>query len=68
MGPRNERQAIVVIESLRDVLPKGVASATRRDTPPAAVVRIRPEEITHRSFMWDLLHPVDRPHMVKSIN
>ena len=68
MGPCNERQAIVMIKRLRDVLPKCVASSTRGDAPPAAVIRIRPEEIAHRSFMWDLLHPVDRPNMVKSVN
>ena len=59
MGPRNQRQAIVVVESLRDVLPEGVACATRGDAPSTTVVRIRPEEITHRTLMWDLLHPVD---------
>lgn len=68
MGPCNEREAVVVIESLRDILSKCVASATRRDTPATTVIRIGPEEITHRSFVRDLLHPVDRPHMVKSIN
>lgn len=68
MGPCNECQAVVMIESLRDILPKGVASATRRDAPPATVIRIRPEEIAHRSLVWNLLYPVDRPHMVKSIN
>lgn len=68
MSPRDERQAVVVIERLRDVLAKCVASATGRYTPPTAVVRIRPEEITHRSFMRNLLHPVDRPDMVESIN
>ena len=68
MGPRNERQTVVVIESLRNVLSECIAGAARRDTPPTTVIRIRPEEIAHWSFVWDLLHPVDRPHMVKSVN
>ena len=68
MSPCDERQAVVVVESLRNVLAECVASATGRYSPPTAVVRIRPEEIAHGSFMRNLLHPVDRPDMVESVN
>ena len=68
MAPRNECQTVVMVKGFCDVLSKCVANITRRDTPSTAVVRIRPEEIAHRSFVWDLLHSVDRPHMVESIN
>lgn len=34
----------------------------------APVVGIGPQEITHRSFVWHLLHTLDGTNMVKSVN
>lgn len=45
--PRHQLQAVVVVELLADVLPKGVARTPRRDAPPAAVVRVRPQQVAH---------------------
>jgi len=42
MCSRDEGEAVVVVERLGDVLPKGVARSSRRDAPPAAVVRVGP--------------------------
>ena len=42
VGARDECKAIVVVESLADVLAERVASAAWRDTPAAAIVGIRP--------------------------
>jgi hypothetical protein len=42
MRPRDRIQPIGVVELLRNVLSKRVASASWRDTPAASVIRIRP--------------------------
>jgi hypothetical protein len=64
MGPRDERQPVVVVERLTDILPKRITSSSRRDTPTASVVGVRPEEIAHRSFVGYLLDAVDRANVV----
>lgn len=68
MRTSNKRQPIVVVKSLRYILPECVSSTSGRDTPSATVVGIRPEKITHRSFMRDFLHPVNRSNMVEGID
>lgn len=40
MGTSDESQAIVMVESFRNVLAKGVASATRRYSPSTAVIGV----------------------------
>ncbi len=47
MRSADECEAIIVVEVLRDILPKRVACPTRRDAPPCPVVRIWPEQVTH---------------------
>lgn len=51
MGTGHKREAVGVIEGLRDVLAEGVASASGRDAPAAAVVGIRPQQVTHGT-LW----------------
>ena len=58
---------IGVVELLADVLAKGVAGATGRDAPAAAVVRVRPEQVTHGSLMRNFLPTVKRAHIVKGV-
>ena len=43
MGTGNSRQVIGVIELLGDVLTEAVAGTTGRDTPTAALIRVRPK-------------------------
>jgi hypothetical protein len=47
----NQGGAVGVVECLRDVLAKGIAGAARRDSPALAIVRVRPEEIAHRTLV-----------------
>jgi hypothetical protein len=68
MSSRNQRQTIVVIKSLRDVLAKRIPRSSRRYTPSASVIRVRPEEITHRPFVWDLLYAVERSDVIEGID
>ncbi len=49
-------------------LAKGVASTSRRNAPATAIIRIRPQEITHGTLMWHLLHSVQVTNVVKRIN
>ena len=40
MGSRNERESVILVEGLRNVLAKSVASAAGRYSPSAAVVGV----------------------------
>ena len=68
MRPRNQRQTIVVVKRLTDVLTERVTCATRRYAPATSVVGIRPQEVTHRSFMRYLLHTINAPYVVKGVD
>lgn len=47
VGTGYQCEAVGVVECLGDVLAKGVAGSTRRDAPATAVVRVRPQQVTH---------------------
>ena len=68
MSSCNQRQAVRVIERLRDVLAKGVASSARRDAPAAAVIWIRPQQVTHGPFMGHLLQSIQSANVVQRVN
>lgn len=68
MSPGNQRQAIVVVERLRDVLAKRVAGTTGRDSPTAAIVGVRPEQIAHGSLVGNLLDPVESTNVVECVD
>jgi hypothetical protein len=68
MRSRHEGQAVIVIKSLGDVLAKGVAGASRGDSPAAAVVRVGPEEVAHRSLVRDLLDAVDGADVIEGVD
>jgi hypothetical protein len=68
MRPRNQRQAVVMVEGLRNILAERVAGAAGRYPPPAAVIGVGPEEVAHRALVRDLLHTVDRPDVVQGID
>mmetsp|Transcript_16912 Transcript_16912/g.34253 ORF Transcript_16912/g.34253 Transcript_16912/m.34253 type:complete len:228 (-) Transcript_16912:248-931(-) len=55
VGAGDKLEAVVVVELFRDVLTEGVPRPTRRDAPPATIVRVRPHHVTHRPLMGDLL-------------
>ena len=60
---RDELEAVRVVKLLRDVVAKGVAGATRRDTPALAVVRIAPQEVAHGALVRDLRGVTDKAVM-----
>ena len=47
MRARDERESVGVVERLRDVLAKRVASPARGNAPAAPVVGVRPQQVTH---------------------
>ena len=47
MGSGDQCEAVGVVEGLGDVLSEGVSSTTRGDAPAAAVIRVRPQQVTH---------------------
>lgn len=68
MRPRYQRKPVVVVERLRDVLPKRVAGATRRYAPAAAVVGVGPEQIAHGAFVGDFLYAVQSADVVEGVD
>ena len=51
MGAGHQREAVGVVEGLRDVLSEGVAGAPGGDAPTAAVIRVRPQQVTHGTLV-----------------
>ena len=68
MCASHQRQTIVVVERLGDVLPERVTRAARRNAPPAAVVRVRPQQVAHGALVRDLLHAVDAADVVERVD
>lgn len=68
MGSGNKGQAVVVVEGLGNILAKGVAGATGRDTPAAAIVGVGPQQVAHGALVWHLLDPVERPNVVERVD
>lgn len=51
MGPGHQGEAVGMVEGFGDVLSEGVAGASGRNAPPTAVVRVRPQQVTHGA-LW----------------
>lgn len=64
----NQSQAVIVIKCFGNVLSKGVTSTARRDAPAAPVIGVRPQQITHGSFVGDFLDSIQGPNLIKGIN
>lgn len=47
MSARNQRQSIRMIKSFRYILSKRITSTTRRYSPTAAIVGVRPKQVAH---------------------
>lgn len=50
MSAGDESESVAVVERFRNVLTEGVSSTTWRDAPATAVIRVRPEQVTHRTL------------------
>jgi hypothetical protein len=62
------RKQTVLTESLADILSERVSSTSRADSPSTTVIRVRPEKIAHRSFMRNLLNPINSSDMVERVD
>lgn len=68
MSPCNERQTVVVIESLRNILAERIAGTTGRYPPAAAVIGVGPEQIAHGSFVGNFLYAVQSTNVVERVD
>jgi hypothetical protein len=68
MGSCYQGETVVVVERFGDVLPKGVASTTRRDSPSAPVIWVRPEQVAHWSLVGYFLNTVEGADVVQRVN
>lgn len=68
MGARNERETVVVVERLRDVLAERVSGTSGRNSPAAPVVGVGPEQVAHGTLVRHLLYPVQRANVVQRVN
>ena len=65
--PGDHLQPVAVVELLGDVLTKRVTRAPGRDTPAAPVVRVGPQQVTHRSLVRHLLRPRELPNVLQRV-
>lgn len=68
MSSRHQRQAVVVVERLRDILTERVTGTTGRYSPTAPVIGVGPKKITHRSFVRYFLDTVKCPDVVERVD
>lgn len=66
--PGDQLYAVVGVELRRHVLAERVAGTAWADAPPAALVRVTPEKVAHRTLVWNLLEPVKRSNVVQRID
>ena len=57
VGSGDQGQAVGVVEGLRYVLAEGVPGPSGRDSPASAVVRVWPQQVTHRTLEeWAIIN------------
>lgn len=66
--PRHEGQAVAVVEGLRDVRAKGVPGTSWGDAPAGPVIRVRPEEVAHRTLVGNLDDSVQRANVIQRVD
>lgn len=64
----NQCEAIVMIECFRNILTKGIPGTSWTDAPSTSIIRITPEEITHRTLMGNFLDSVKRSDVVECVD
>lgn len=67
MGAGHQGEAVGVVEGFRDVLSEGVAGPSGGDAPPTTIIRVRPQQVTHRALMWDFLQAVQSSYVIQSV-
>ena len=68
MGSSDQLQVVRVVELLRDVLAERVAGTSRRDTPAASVVRVRPKQIANGAFVRNLHESIELLDLFEGVN
>ena len=68
MGSGNQSKAIVMIESLADVLAEGVAGTSGTYSPTASVVGVTPQQIAHGTLVGHLLDSVERTNVIQCVD
>lgn len=68
MSSRHQSQAVILVKRLRDILAERVTRSSRGDSPSAAIIRIRPQQIAHRAFVRDFLDTVEGTDVVKRVD
>lgn len=57
-----------MVERFGNVLSECVPRTARRDSPSTAIIGITPQQITHRSFVWNFLDTIQGSNVVKGID
>ena len=57
-----------MIKRFADILAERVTRTSRTDSPPTSIVRVAPQEITHRPFVGHFLDAVECPHVVEGVD
>lgn len=64
----DQGQAVVVVERLRDVLSKRIASTSWTYAPSAPIVWVTPQQVAHWALMRHLLNAVEASNVVKGVD
>jgi len=64
----DQRQPVVVIKRLGDILAKSVSSSSRTNAPAAPIVRVAPQQVAHWAFMWYLLDAIKTANVVEGVD
>jgi len=65
VGARDRLQPVLLVELRRHVHAEGVSGAAGAHPPPLTILRVRPKQVTHWSFMRDLLNAVKFPDIIE---
>ena len=68
MGTWDQLEAISMVELLWDVLTKRIASTSWGDTPTAAIIRVRPQQVAYGALVRNFLHSIELTDLVKSVD
>lgn len=68
MSTSDSSQVVGMVELLRNILSEAISSTTGGDTPTAAVIRVRPDKVTHGSFVGYFLDAVELANLIQSVN
>ena len=68
MGTGDSCQVVGVVKLLRNILAETVSSSSWRNTPAASIIRVRPQQVAHGTFLWHLLNSVELSNLVESVD